>query len=133
MASITAWASTWPGPSCASGCRSYCGVSRGWHWRCPPRKCRCWTTRFSTECESSPLPGDVVEIELPGPPSAFIACRAVLFDLDGTLVDSRACVEKTWRTWCDRHGLDGDLVLQLSPGRQQYATVAMAAPHLDPD
>ena len=78
------------------------------------------------------MPGDVVEIELPGSPSAIIVCRAVLFDLDGTLVDSRACVEKTWRTWCDRHGLDGDLVLQLSPGRQQHATIAMAAPHLDP-
>jgi mannitol-1-/sugar-/sorbitol-6-phosphatase len=79
------------------------------------------------------LPGDVLEIKLPGPPSIVIACRAVLFDMDGTLVDSRACVEKTWRAWCDRHGLDGDLLLQLSPGRQQHATIAMAAPHLDPD
>ena len=81
------------------------------------------------------MPGDTDELELefPGAPPTVIACRAVLFDLDGTLVDSRACVEKTWRTWCDRHGLDGDLVLQLSPGRQQHATIALAAPHLDPD
>jgi mannitol-1-/sugar-/sorbitol-6-phosphatase len=82
------------------------------------------------ECESSPLPGDFAEIELPGP--ITLACRAVLFDLDGTLVDSQACVEKTWRTWCDRHRLDPELVLQLSPGRQQHATIALAAPHLDP-
>ena len=76
--------------------------------------------------------GDVLEIKLPGQPSTVITCRAVLFDMDGTLVDSRACVEKTWRAWCDRHGLDNDLLLQMSPGRQQHATIAMAAPHLDP-
>ena len=84
------------------------------------------------ECENSPLPGDLAEIELPGPPATVIAGRAVLFDLDGTLVDSQACVEKTWRTWCGRHGLDAELVLQLSPGRQQHDTIALAAPHLDP-
>ena len=81
------------------------------------------------------MPGDVfeIELELPGPPAAVLACRAVLFDLDGTLVDSQVCVEKTWRTWGARHGIDAELLLQLSPGRQQHATIALAAPHLDPD
>jgi len=79
------------------------------------------------------LPGDALEIKLPGKPSIAVTCRALLFDMDGTLVDSRPCVEKTWRAWCDRHGLDADLLLQLSPGRQQHATITMAAPHLDPD
>jgi len=74
-----------------------------------------------------------LEIRLPGPRLPIIACRAVLFDLDGTLVDSRACVEQVWRAWSARHGLNGDRVLALSPGRQQRATITMAAPHLDPD
>jgi mannitol-1-/sugar-/sorbitol-6-phosphatase len=74
-----------------------------------------------------------LEIRLPGPPVCVIACRAVLFDMDGTLVDSRACVEKVWRAWCARHNLNSDRLLQLSPGRQQRATIALAAPHLDPD
>jgi mannitol-1-/sugar-/sorbitol-6-phosphatase len=62
-----------------------------------------------------------------------MTCLAVLFDMDGTLVDSRACVEKTWRAWCARHGLDENRLLEISPGRQQQATIVMAAPHLDPD
>jgi sugar-phosphatase len=62
-----------------------------------------------------------------------MTCRAVLFDMDGTLVDSRACVEKTWRAWCARHGLDGDRLLRISPGRQQRVTIAMVAPHLASD
>lgn len=62
---------------------------------------------------------------------ARLACAAVLFDLDGTLVDSTACVEGLWRSWCARHGLDAEELLRISHGRQNRATIRAIAPHLD--
>jgi sugar-phosphatase len=56
---------------------------------------------------------------------------AMLFDLDGTLVDSSRCVERTWRTWSARHGLDADHVLAVSPGLRSEDTIRLVAPHLD--
>ncbi|MFD7508446.1 HAD-IA family hydrolase [Streptomyces sp. NPDC059853] len=60
-----------------------------------------------------------------------LECSAVLFDMDGTLVDSSRCVEATWRAWCDRHGLDSDALFRISHGRRNRETVALMAPHLD--
>ncbi len=31
--------------------------------------------------------------------SRSFRCKAILFDLDGVLVDSAECVERTWRDW----------------------------------
>ena len=59
-----------------------------------------------------------------------ISCVGVLFDLDGVLVDSAACVEKTWRQWAERHGLDADHVISVGHGRRTIETVEMLAPHL---
>jgi sugar-phosphatase len=58
-------------------------------------------------------------------------CDAVLFDMDGTLVDSSHCVEKTWRLWAEKHGVDIEALLAISHGRQNYETIRMIAPHLD--
>jgi sugar-phosphatase len=58
-------------------------------------------------------------------------CAALLFDMDGTLVDSSVCVERTWRAWAARAGLDGDAVLAYSHGRQNADTITTMAPHLD--
>jgi mannitol-1-/sugar-/sorbitol-6-phosphatase len=60
-----------------------------------------------------------------------IRCAAVLFDMDGTLVDSSSCVESTWRTWAGKHGVDIDALLSISHGRQNYETIRMIAPHLE--
>ena len=38
--------------------------------------------------------------------------RAVLLDMDGTLVDSDAAVERAWRSWSAEYG--GDPVLRTS-------------------
>src|SRR3989442_9620421 len=60
-------------------------------------------------------------------------CSALLFDLDGVLVDSRAVVERTCRRWALRHELDPEKVLRIAHGRRTRDTVKAAAPHLDAD
>ncbi len=57
-------------------------------------------------------------------------CDAVLLDMDGTLVDSTACVVRTWRIWAERHQLDLDTFLEYSHGRPTLETMKQVAPHL---
>src|ERR1700753_2176876 len=54
--------------------------------------------------------------------------RAVLLDMDGTLVNSDAVVERTWRRWAARYGLDGAYVYGISHGRQGHDTMAEVLP-----
>ncbi len=61
---------------------------------------------------------------------AVIACDAVLFDMDGTLVDSRELVERMWLQWAAEHGLSADAVLAVAHGRRTLETMAIVAPHL---
>jgi sugar-phosphatase len=60
-----------------------------------------------------------------------LTCQAVLFDLDGVLVDSTAVVERTWRRWAAAHGLAFERVMQVAHGRPARDTVRLVAPHLD--
>lgn len=60
-------------------------------------------------------------------------CRAILFDLDGVLVDSAECVARTWRRWAARHRLDPDHVIALAHGRRAIETVRLIAPELSAD
>ncbi|MEV6328694.1 HAD-IA family hydrolase [Streptomyces sp. NPDC051909] len=60
-------------------------------------------------------------------PASFTA-RALLLDMDGTLVNSDAVVERCWRRWAERHGLDPDEALKVVHGRQGYATMAVLLP-----
>jgi sugar-phosphatase len=58
-------------------------------------------------------------------------CEALLFDLDGVLVDSIVSVEHTWRVWAARHGLELETILRSAHGRRAFDTVQLVAPHLD--
>lgn len=62
---------------------------------------------------------------------ARLFCQAILFDLDGVLVDSTASIEEAWRSWAARHGLDPSAVLRVAHGRRGLDTVRLVAPHLD--
>ena len=63
--------------------------------------------------------------------STRLVCKALLFDLDGVLVDSTACIENTWRSWSALHGLDAEVVVHVAHGRRAEETVLRMAPHLD--
>lgn len=54
--------------------------------------------------------------------------RAVLLDMDGTLVNSHAVVERVWREWALDHGLDPADVLPQIHGRQAHASMALLLP-----
>ena len=56
---------------------------------------------------------------------------AVLSDLDGVLVDSGAVIERTWRAFAERHGLDPAAVLAQGHGRRSIDLIRLVAPHLD--
>ena len=57
--------------------------------------------------------------------------RAVLFDMDGTLVDSTPVVERTWTRWALKHGLNAAEIVEYAHGRPTADTIRMAMPHLD--
>jgi sugar-phosphatase len=58
-------------------------------------------------------------------------CSAILFDLDGVLVDSTALVETQWRRWAAARGLRAEPFLRVCHGRRAVETVRLAAPDLD--
>ena len=53
---------------------------------------------------------------------------AILFDIDGTLVDSTAAVIRTWTTWAAKHGIDADEILRVCHGRRTEDTLGMFLP-----
>ena len=57
---------------------------------------------------------------------------AILFDLDGVLVDSAGVVERAWRRWAHEQQLDADEVLAAVHGRRARDIVEIFAPQLDP-
>jgi mannitol-1-/sugar-/sorbitol-6-phosphatase len=61
--------------------------------------------------------------------TASLTFRAALLDMDGTLVDSDAVVERVWRGWARDHAMDEESVLAVVHGRQGYATMAELLPH----
>jgi sugar-phosphatase len=59
--------------------------------------------------------------------------EALLVDLDGTLVDSAAPVERVWTAFAERHGLDPAAVQRYAQGRPSRETVRALAPDSDLD
>jgi sugar-phosphatase len=66
----------------------------------------------------------------PGARATEISCDAILFDMDGTLVDSTECVIRQWRLWAERHDLDLESILRVCHGRPTAETITLIAPHL---
>ncbi|MEU6367147.1 HAD-IA family hydrolase [Streptomyces sp. NPDC046931] len=65
---------------------------------------------------------------MPMTATTVLTARALLLDMDGTLVNSDVVVERCWRRWAERHGLDGDEVMKVVHGRQGHASMAVLLP-----
>ena len=61
----------------------------------------------------------------------IFSCSAILFDLDGVLVDSTGSVERQWRAWATRKGVDGDAIVAIAHGVRALDVIRSVAPHLD--
>ncbi|MGW2722722.1 HAD-IA family hydrolase [Streptomyces sp. NPDC001492] len=57
-----------------------------------------------------------------------VTARALLFDMDGTLVDSADSIDRVWREFAARHRLDPATVLAALPGRTAHDIVAGLLP-----
>lgn len=55
-------------------------------------------------------------------------CAAVLFDADGTLIDSIPAVERAWRTWSTEYGFDPEEILATCHGRPSAETIIELVP-----
>ena len=60
--------------------------------------------------------------------TTVLTARAVLLDMDGTLVNSDAVVERYWRLWAVEQGLDPAEVMKVVHGRQAHASMALLLP-----
>lgn len=63
--------------------------------------------------------------------ATHLHARAVLLDMDGTLVDSTAVVERLWLQWAAPYGLDPAYVLEVVHGRQGHQSMAIMLPERD--
>jgi sugar-phosphatase len=63
----------------------------------------------------------------------LIQCGAVLFDMDGVLVDSTPAVARVWTSWALEHGLVPDEVVRQAHGRPSLATIIELLPDGDHD
>jgi mannitol-1-/sugar-/sorbitol-6-phosphatase len=60
-----------------------------------------------------------------------LACAAMLFDLDGVLVDSSGVVARHWKRWADSHKIPFEGLAEVMHGRTSAEIIRIVAPHLD--
>ncbi len=58
-------------------------------------------------------------------------CSAVLFDLDGVLIDSTPAVERVWSRWAIERGFDPKEVVARAHGRPSLTTIREYLPNAD--
>lgn len=65
--------------------------------------------------------------------SMTLSCKAIIFDLDGVLVDSDAAIRQRWRQWAERRNVPFEEVEAVYIGRPVEGVIQEVAPHLDPE
>jgi len=60
-------------------------------------------------------------------------CSAILFDLDGVLIDSTRSVDRQWRAWAREQGIDEEKVMAIAHGVRTVEVIRAVAPHLNAD
>jgi len=58
-------------------------------------------------------------------------CAALLFDLDGVLINSTPAVSRVWHRWAVEHGFNPDEVVARAHGRPSLTTVREYLPNSD--
>lgn len=58
-------------------------------------------------------------------------CSAILFDLDGVLVDSTRSVSRQWRRWAGENNISPEKVLKIAHGVRTIEVVRLLTPHLN--
>lgn len=61
----------------------------------------------------------------------IFSCAAILFDLDGVLVDSTGSVTRQWKRWAQEHNINPQKVVEIAHGVRSIEIVHQLAPHLD--
>ena len=61
----------------------------------------------------------------------IFSTKAILFDMDGVLIDSAPAVERVWRVWALAHGFDPANVVAQAHGRRSIETIRAVAPAMD--
>ena len=60
-----------------------------------------------------------------------VQCAALLFDLDGVLINSTPAVARVWRQWAIEHGFNPEEVVLRAHGRPSLASVREFLPNSD--
>jgi len=60
-----------------------------------------------------------------------VTCSALLFDLDGVLVDSTPAVARVWAQWARERGFDAKDVVRRAHGRPSLTTLRELLPNAD--
>lgn len=60
-----------------------------------------------------------------------ISCAAILFDMDGVLIDSTPAVARVWSQWALERGFDPEQVVRLAHGRPSISTIRDLLPNAE--
>jgi len=60
-----------------------------------------------------------------------IECQAVIFDLDGTLIDSVEAIRRIWQAWGNQHKIADPNLLEIATSTRTVEAVRLLAPHLN--
>ena len=67
-------------------------------------------------------------------PGTRFSARALLFDMDGTLIDSTVSVERVWGNWAESHGVSFAAVAHRMHGRRALDIMRdLVPPGVDPE
>ncbi|PSN10631.1 hypothetical protein C7293_27340 [filamentous cyanobacterium CCT1] len=58
-------------------------------------------------------------------------CHAIIFDVDGVLINSDPVADRHWRLWAERHGVDYQAIARIHHGRPTVETIRQVAPQVN--
>jgi sugar-phosphatase len=59
-----------------------------------------------------------------------IRCSALLFDMDGVLINSTQVADRVWSRWAVEHGFDPEAVVRMAHGRTSRTTIRDLMPRM---